>query len=159
MADEQTSRLMLNIAKREEQGDLEYDDIKSFSCPDLQRIDQLWVNADNRFGFSVQKKIWISTGNRLGIELGEWTDKDYENYFRFAEAVGWYDEKLNINEKHSRGFLDNKDLIKHIKENSGYGKGGLPHQQTSLLFFADRHLKSSTISDHIIFLAFSRCNL
>ncbi|MBW4595771.1 MAG: AAA-like domain-containing protein [Brasilonema angustatum HA4187-MV1] len=91
-ADRQTYQLMLNIAKREEERYLEEDNINSFSCPDLRKIDQLWItNSDKRFGFSVQKEIWIKTRNRLGIKLKDWTSEDEKNYFRFAKAVGWSD--------------------------------------------------------------------
>ena len=84
---------MLNIAKRDEQGYLDYDNINNFSCPDLQKIDHLWMNADNRFGFGVQEEIWIKTGNRLGIKPEDWNLNDYKNYVQFAKTVGWYDEK------------------------------------------------------------------
>ncbi|WP_372743786.1 GUN4 domain-containing protein [Nostoc sp. C052] len=58
MADRETDNLMLNIAKRETERYLDYKQINSFSCDDLRKIDQLWIsNSDNRFGFSVQKKI------------------------------------------------------------------------------------------------------
>ncbi|WP_017319315.1 AAA-like domain-containing protein [Mastigocladopsis repens] len=90
-ADRQTFPLILNIAKREKEPWLDEDSINGVSCPDLQKIDQLWVtNSDKRFGFSVQKEIWIKTGNRLGIKKQDWTSKDYRNYIRFAKAVGWY---------------------------------------------------------------------
>lgn len=135
--DRQTFQLMLNIAKREEQGYLDYEDINRFSCPSLQKIDKLCVNADNRFGFSVQKEIWIRTGNRLGIKLEEWNNKDRVNYLRFARTVGWYDDKLEDNTNpyeledntsRSKGdYVNYADLIKRIKKNYVYGRGGLPY--------------------------------
>ncbi|WP_414755833.1 AAA-like domain-containing protein [Anabaena sp. CCY 9910] len=89
-ADSETNKLMLNIAKREKEGYLNYEQINNFSCPDLQTINDLWYsNSDKRFGFSVQKKIWIHNGNRLGIKLEDWTPKDTENYLRFARRLGW----------------------------------------------------------------------
>ncbi|MBD2209947.1 GUN4 domain-containing protein [Nostoc linckia FACHB-104] len=105
-ADEQTYKLMLNIAKREEQGYLDYDDINNFSCPDLQKIDKLWVtNSDKRFGFSVQKEIW---------------DKNSQDYISFAKAVGWYDDKIAGGD-----FVRYEELLKHIKYNPSY-RGSLP---------------------------------
>jgi hypothetical protein len=92
-ADQQTNRLMDNIARRGQAGFFTPDDINNFPCPDLQKIDQLWVtNSNQRFGFSLQNKIWIKTGNRPDITPEEWNSKDIENYFRFAKAVGRYDE-------------------------------------------------------------------
>ncbi|MHC5932230.1 GUN4 domain-containing protein, partial [Nostoc sp.] len=92
-ASQQTDRLILNIAKREKQRNLDDNSINTFSCRDLKNIDQLWANADKRFGLSVQKEIWISTGNRMGIKPKEWNIKDNENYLNFAKKVGWYDGK------------------------------------------------------------------
>ncbi|NMG07157.1 AAA-like domain-containing protein [Brasilonema sp. UFV-L1] len=77
-ADKLTYKLMLYIAQREEETHFDYDSINSFSCPDLQTIDRLWVtNSHKRFGFSVQKKIWKMTGN---------------SSIQFAKAVGWYND-------------------------------------------------------------------
>lgn len=127
-ADYQTYRLMLNIAKGEKQGFLDYDQINTFSCPDLQRIDKLWFNSDNRFGFRVQKEIWINTGNRLGIKLEQWNDKDYENYYRFAKAVGWYDDKVKSETTGSRGqYVEYDKLIEGIKSHPSEYRGSLPY--------------------------------
>ncbi|QIR38217.1 hypothetical protein HCG51_16860 [Tolypothrix sp. PCC 7910] len=128
-ADLQTYQLMLNIAKREKDEYLDIDSINNFSCPNLQKIDQLWVNSDKRFGFSVQKAIWISTGNRLDIKPEERNDKDVENYYRFATAVGWYyDKKTSDEETGGRGvgFVSYDELLKRIKEDPTYGRGSLP---------------------------------
>ncbi|MEH2251842.1 AAA-like domain-containing protein [Nostoc sp.] len=140
-ADRKTSQLMLNIAKRDEQGYLDYDNINNFSCPDLEKIDHLWVNADNRFGFSVQKEIWIKTGNRLGIKPEDWNSNDYKNYIQFAKAVGWYDEK-GTGDNQARdniGSYVSKDdeLYKRIKDNSVGYRGSLPLGVLQVQFFSD----------------------
>ncbi|MDF5722128.1 MAG: AAA-like domain-containing protein [Rhizonema sp. PD37] len=118
-ADKQTYRLMLNIAKTGERKYLVYDDINSFSCPDLRKINQLWItNSDKRFGFTVQKEIWIKTGNRLGIKLKDWANKDTKNYLLFTKAVGWYNDKET---GYSRGasFVTNYSQLKErIKKNT-----------------------------------------
>jgi hypothetical protein len=133
-ADSQTYRLMLNIANREKQTFLDYSDISSFSCPALQRIDQLWVKySNNRFGFSVQKDIWIHTGNRLGIKPEQFDDKDYQNYIRFSRAVGWYDDKERVNETESRGgFVSYDELLTRINHNPYGYRGTLPYQWVSV---------------------------
>nr|WP_242055859.1 GUN4 domain-containing protein [Nostoc flagelliforme] len=125
-ADRETDRLMLNIAKREEQGFFGVDGINTFSCLDLKRIDQLWFNADNRFGFSVQKQIWIDTKNRLGIKSEDWNEQDEENYLRFVKAVGWY---VGFNKAEQlKGLVLHSELIKRIKNNSVSYRGSLPTQ-------------------------------
>ncbi|MFM6250457.1 MAG: GUN4 domain-containing protein, partial [Dolichospermum sp.] len=53
-ADEETLRVMLVVAKREEEGWLDTESIDNFPCADLRTIDQLWVKySEGRFGFSV----------------------------------------------------------------------------------------------------------
>ncbi len=56
------------------------------SCSDLKKIDQLWLqSSQRRFGFSVQKHIYIQTGNKLG-------QKEPGAYERLGDAVGWREE-------------------------------------------------------------------
>ncbi|MDF5716429.1 MAG: GUN4 domain-containing protein [Rhizonema sp. NSF051] len=119
-ADRQTFRLMLNISKAEKQGYLYEENINRFSCPDLQKIDKLWIsNSDKRFGFSVQKEIWIKTHNRLGIKVTQWNDNDGKNYLQFARAVGWYDDKVRENETGDH-WLTYNELIESIKVNPSW---------------------------------------
>ena len=102
-ADIATWEIMLVIANRIEEGWLNIPQIEQFSCPDLKRIDNMWVQSSNKyFGFSVQKQIWVKTGNRLGIRPQDWNRSDEQNYYRFASAVGWYNmEKYT----RTRGFV------------------------------------------------------
>ncbi|MBD2472671.1 AAA-like domain-containing protein [Nostoc sp. FACHB-145] len=125
-ADLKTYQLILNLlTKRKKAIYLDYEQIKIFSCLDLQNIDKLWVNADKRFGFSVQKEIWIKTGNRLDIKPEELTREDYEKHLRFTKIIGWYDGgKENGIGRNSLDIYD--ELIKRIEDNSYWGKGGLP---------------------------------
>ncbi len=63
---------------------LGFEDAQNFPCADLRTIDQLWVKySDGRFGFSVQKQIYVETGNLLN---GEYQEK---SFLRFCEWVGW----------------------------------------------------------------------
>ena len=53
------------------------------SCDALREIDGQWYDSSGgRFGFKVQKRIYIETGNPIG-------DYDSEAYWRFVERVGW----------------------------------------------------------------------
>jgi hypothetical protein len=83
-ADEETSNVMVEVAGQKDQGDLEPEDIENFPCEDLQIIDQLWVRfSGGHFGFSVQKQIYVETGNKPD---GQYYEKEYE---RFGDRVGW----------------------------------------------------------------------
>ncbi|MBD2414066.1 hypothetical protein FACHB389_26920 [Nostoc calcicola FACHB-389] len=79
-ADEETARLVLKVAKREQQDWLDYESIQKFPCTDLRTIDELWVKYSNgHFGFSVQKRIWLECGGK----------EDYETECRLGDRVGW----------------------------------------------------------------------
>jgi serine/threonine protein kinase len=81
-ADEETTRVMLAVAKREKEGDFDGEDIYNFPCADLRTIDQLWVKySDGKFGFSVQKRIYQS--------LGGTRDYNWEIWNKFGDKVGW----------------------------------------------------------------------
>ncbi len=167
-ANDQTYRLMLHIAEREKEGYLDYDNINSFSCPDLQRIDQLWVsNSDNRFGFSVQKKIWINTGNRLSTEPGQWNNKYYDNYLQFAKAVRWYNNEGNSDDK----YVDEYERL--IKSNLTVGSLPLLDTNNRIWLEMERRTENGNFSGgrwkemlagtardrETLSLLFSRCDL
>ena len=79
-ADLETRKVMLKAARREKEGDLDLDSIESFPCDDLRTIDQLWHKYSyGRFGFSVQKKIWLSVGGKV----------DYKTECKLGDRVGW----------------------------------------------------------------------
>lgn len=62
-ADEETRRVMLNVAGRENEGWLNEDSINKLPCTDLRTVDQLWVEySASRFGLSVQKSIYEEVG-------------------------------------------------------------------------------------------------
>lgn len=83
-ADLETTSLMLKIAGREKEGYFDYNSLRNFPKAPLRTIDQLWLKYSNgRFGFSVQKKIWLDKG-------GKFDDKyDYNTYAKLGDAVGW----------------------------------------------------------------------
>ena len=86
-ADEETLRVMLKVAGREEEGWLDSESIDKFPWEDLRTIDQLWVKYSNgRFGFSVQKRIYQSL---------EGTSK-YNSEVRaaFGDKVGWREKNI-----------------------------------------------------------------
>ncbi len=81
-ADEETRRVMLAVAKRENEGWLDVEDIDNFPCEDLRTIDQLWVKySDGKFGFSVQKRIYQGFGGTR-----EYNEEIWE---KFGDKVGW----------------------------------------------------------------------
>jgi hypothetical protein len=83
-ADQETAKIMLNIAGQNQRGWLKENDLKQFPCADLLTINQLWLNySKGRFGWSIQMQLWESVGGKVG-------DYDYETYKQFGCRVGWY---------------------------------------------------------------------
>nr|WP_263012461.1 GUN4 domain-containing protein [Laspinema sp. D3c] len=83
-ADEETARVMLQVAGREKEGWLDWDSIKQFSCEDFRQIDGLWVQYSNgRFGFSVQKRIWQECGGNM----------ERDTYERLGDRVAWQNDE------------------------------------------------------------------
>ncbi len=81
-ADEETFKVMLKVANREEQGLLNIDSIDNFPCEDLRTINQLWLQYSNgKFGFSVQKEIYESLGGTR-----QYNEEVFEN---FGDRIGW----------------------------------------------------------------------
>ncbi|UUO17599.1 GUN4 domain-containing protein [Dolichospermum heterosporum] len=88
-ADAETGRLMLAVAKREQEGWLDVESIDNLPCVDLRTIDQLWVKYSNgRFGFSVQKRIYQS--------LGGTREYNYEIWEKFLDKVEWQKGKKTL---------------------------------------------------------------
>jgi hypothetical protein len=83
-ADLETWKLMLKLTKREQERWLRIEDVKNFPRQELRKMDQLWVKYSNgKFGFSVQKQIWLELGGKLDGE------PDWDTYKKLGDRVGW----------------------------------------------------------------------
>ncbi|MEB3283412.1 MAG: GUN4 domain-containing protein, partial [Lyngbya sp.] len=84
-ADEETAKRLLDAAGKNR--NLHRSDIEKLPCEDLGIINNLWIKySDGRFGFTVQKQIYLNTGNKLG----EYNQKAFEH---FGDEVGWRQNK------------------------------------------------------------------
>ena len=83
-ADLETWALMKKLTKREQEGWLRLEDVKNFPRQELRKMDQLWVKYSNgKFGFSVQKQIWLELGGKLDGE------PDWDTFKKLGSRVGW----------------------------------------------------------------------
>ena len=104
-ADLETDKRMLEVAGREAQGGFRLEDVENFPCLDLGTIDKLWIKYSNgKFGFSVQKQIYLSVGGTKEYDQKVWE--------AFGDKVGWRQGSLWLNyseltftEKHCTGHL------------------------------------------------------
>jgi uncharacterized caspase-like protein len=95
-ADEETTNLILKLAHREQQNNLQVESIENIPETDLKTIDTLWVKYSNgRFGFSVQKDIWQSLRSSkaadyvLALAIGNDNVANSETCIDFVNRVGW----------------------------------------------------------------------
>jgi hypothetical protein len=103
-ADQETMKVMLQVANRTKERCLRIEDIDNFPCEDLRTIDQLWVKYSNgRFGFSVQAKIYRDLGGTRQYDEKIWKD--------FGDRVGW---RVN------NSWISNKDVTFDLKAPEGY---------------------------------------
>jgi GUN4-like len=85
-ADKETYRLMITTVGKEEGQWFEPEELRNFPCEDLLTIDRLWVKYSNdKFGFSVQKKIYHDCG-RGRLFDGKYIEKKWEC---FCSDNGW----------------------------------------------------------------------
>ncbi|MBD2481515.1 serine/threonine-protein kinase [Planktothrix sp. FACHB-1365] len=123
-ADQETFNKMLEAAGRTQDGELRFEDINNFPCEDLRTIDQLWVKYSmSRFGFSVQKKIWLEVGGKVDLE----TER------KLGDRVGW--------RKNGRGISYN-ELTFTLRSPVGH----LPVFVRENLWFLNSSLASRTVS-------------
>ncbi|MEM8641291.1 MAG: GUN4 domain-containing protein [Cyanobacteria bacterium P01_G01_bin.54] len=77
-------------------GGLSIANIKKFPCEDLRVIDQLWLNySQGKFGFSVQKRIWVEVGGKLDYATD--TDAALEAYKKLSDQVKWCKDGIFLN--------------------------------------------------------------
>jgi hypothetical protein len=104
-ADDETTKLMLKCANREKERYLDEDSCRNFSQEELRIIDQLWLKySQNRFGFSVQKKIWVDNGGKLDGSY------DSDTYRKLGDKVGWRKGEL----WHYSDFSFSTSIIGHL---------------------------------------------
>jgi GUN4-like/ARM-like repeat domain, GUN4-N terminal len=69
---------------------LYFTEVEKFPVIDLQTINQLWlVHSEGRFGFSVQRELWLSVGKnweKLWYQIG-W--KSGNNWTRYPQEFTW----------------------------------------------------------------------
>ncbi len=109
-ADEETYRLMITEVGKKEGQWFDPEDLLKFPCEPLRAIDGLWVKYSNgRFGFSVQKTIYLSK------EIGGIADGRYheEAWTKFCHAIGWQQD-------------GNSELLRVLIFNTSAPQGHLP---------------------------------
>lgn len=72
-ADQLTQKLMLKAVKKEDFGWIDRTSMQQFPCEDLRSLDRLWIQySQGKFGFSVQKRIYLSLGGKRSHDKKVW---------------------------------------------------------------------------------------
>jgi GUN4-like/NACHT domain len=90
-ADQETYRLMITTVGKTEGEWFTEEDLKKFPCEELRTIDGLWVKySDGKFGFSIQKKLYLECGGTLDGKYheGSWN--------KFCHANRWQVRNTHI---------------------------------------------------------------
>jgi hypothetical protein len=86
-ADDVTLNAMLQVARRKKYGWIGMNDLRKIPHVDFRTIDALWVKYSNgRFGFSVQKKIYLLCCGKTDRRDIEYKKDSWE---KFGDTVGW----------------------------------------------------------------------
>ena len=106
-ADQETYRMMIQAVGKKEGDWFVQDELLNFPCKDLRTIDRLWVKySDGRFGFSVQKQIYLRVGGKPDGEYYQ------EAWLKFADCVGWRVKGTVI--LYNEGIFDTSSPLGHL---------------------------------------------
>ncbi len=84
-ADQETARVLFDCINSTLE-DVTPEAIETFPITPLRIIDRLWCShSDNRFGFSVQLKIYRELGGSLETLIAQ----DVDRYLAFCDRIGW----------------------------------------------------------------------
>lgn len=151
-ADEETHAVMKQVGDRTQKGYLDLDDLKNFPCEDLTIIDQLWVKFNGgRFGFSVQKQLWIEVGGKL--DFGEDRESALEAYTKMSDRNGWRRGEEWVSYSDLTFSTDAPPAHLPSLERQGYLSG------STYTFFIDETVSFSRWFDFRLFSRIETCNL
>lgn len=96
-ADNEHRRLMIELAGEdaEDRGWVYFTEVKTFPVTDLKTIDTLWsFYSDGKFGFSVQRKIWVGKRRQWAKFFKEidWVQGENNAYRKWPEEFIWEKE-------------------------------------------------------------------
>ena len=106
-ADQETHWMMIQAVGKKEGDWFGQDELLNFPCKDLRTIDRLWVKySDGRFGFSVQKQIYLRVGGKPDGEYYQ------EAWLKFGDSVGWRAKGTVI--LYNEGIFDTSSPLGHL---------------------------------------------
>lgn len=112
-ANEETYQLLIAEFGKEGEGWLELEELMSFPSKPLKMIDELWVkHSEGKFGFSVQKEIYIACGG-IPDSYHHW-----EVWKKFCDDVDWEVDGKEISPEYSNAASPRGHLPLHSRGTS-----------------------------------------
>lgn len=109
-ADRETYLVMIRALGKKDGDWFTTEELLNFPCIDLRTIDGLWVKHSNgKFGFSVQKNIYLSVGGKSDGQYYE------EVWNKFGDKVGWRNGRI-LNKE----WIRYTEVIFTISSNKGH---------------------------------------
>ncbi|MEO0375519.1 MAG: GUN4 domain-containing protein [Cyanobacteria bacterium P01_A01_bin.17] len=125
-ADNETYRLMITTVGKEEGQWFTSKELLSFPCEELLTIDGLWVKYSNgKFGFSVQKDIYLECG---GIPDGQYHEEAWD---KFCHTNEWKKDGKYVNVK-----FDTSSPRGHLPRLRGGGSIVEVYQEREVVLFS-----------------------
>lgn len=99
-ADRETYRLMITEVGKAESQWFSAEDLLNFPCELLKAIDEIWVkHSGGKFGFSVQKAIYLECGGSLNGKYHETI------WIKLCKRYGWNTNNIQYKLKSRKGHL------------------------------------------------------
>ncbi|MFN5592761.1 MAG: GUN4 domain-containing protein, partial [Aphanizomenon sp.] len=112
-ADYETYLVMLKAVGCEKDHWIGWEELLHFPCTDLGTIDKLWYKYSNgKFGFSVQKEIYLSVG---GIADGNYYEEAWK---KLGDRVGWRMERGR--KKKAATWIEVEDIVDTVEAPKGH---------------------------------------
>ncbi|KAF6264291.1 hypothetical protein COO60DRAFT_1634466 [Scenedesmus sp. NREL 46B-D3] len=126
-ADDETRALLIKMAGQGavQRGWVYFTEVPTIPSADLQTVDQLWRAAsNNRFGYSVQKEMWVQAGKRWPkfFKTIDWTQGD-NNVYRKWPAEFKYEYEAPKGHMPLTNALRGTQLFQAIMEHPAFAKG------------------------------------
>ena len=147
-ADDEHRRLMCVLAGEdaEDREWVYFTEVDNMPATDLRTIDELWkFYSNNRFGFSVQRKIWISQKKQWAkfFKKIDWTTGENGDYRKFPQEFQW---RADAAPGHMplTNALRGTQLLAALLEHPAFGPG-LPPRTSEGSFFEGTASKETPV--------------
>ena len=155
-ADRYNYRLMTQVLSKRSEDHFMEDELATFPCADLLRLDKLWgQHSGGKFGFSVQKSIYVQCGGKLDGKYDE------RSFIQFIQAVGWCEESTIQYDSLDQLMSDAtwpRFYEEELASSSGGRRGHLPNLVVGILLFSSAGEVWEEVNFSTLMSRFAKCS-